>query len=170
VDNTVIIEEFETPIGLFGAVITAKGLSRLTFPTEPFSSCSEWVKRWEPQAVQIKDEARLRPLVEQLTAYFEGTLHNFDIPLDMRGTTFQLEVWAALLNIAYGEIRSYMQIANLLGNPLAVRAVGTANGSNPVPIIVPCHRVIGSNGNLIGYGGGLDLKKKLLQLEGALMF
>jgi methylated-DNA-[protein]-cysteine S-methyltransferase len=104
----------------------------------------------------------------QLRAYFAGHLRRFDLPLDMRGTDFQLRVWRELERIPYGETRSYRQIAEALGAPRAVRAVGAANGANPIPIVVPCHRVIGASGKLVGYGGGLPLKKRLLQLEGAL--
>ncbi len=104
----------------------------------------------------------------QLRAYFAGTLRDFDLPLDLRGTPFQLRVWHALEAIPYGETRSYLQIATGIGAEKAVRAVGAANGANPIPIVVPCHRVIGSGGKLVGYGGGLPLKKRLLTLEGAL--
>ena len=104
----------------------------------------------------------------QLRAYFAGTLRDFDLPLDLRGTPFQLKVWHALETIPYGETRSYLQIATGIGAEKAVRAVGAANGANPIPIVVPCHRVIGSGGKLVGYGGGLPLKKRLLTLEGAL--
>lgn len=103
----------------------------------------------------------------ELLAYFAGTLRVFSVPLDMQGTDFQLSVWTHLLKIPYGETRSYAQVAEAVGRPKAVRAVGAANGSNPVAIIVPCHRVIGSSGKLTGYGGGLPLKKRLLELEGA---
>lgn len=104
----------------------------------------------------------------QLRAYFAGILRNFDLPLDLRGTPFQLKVWGALATIPYGETRSYLQIAAAIGAEKAVRAVGAANGANPIPIVIPCHRVIGSGGKLVGYGGGLPLKKRLLTLEGAL--
>ena len=102
----------------------------------------------------------------QLRAYFAGQLRRFDLPLDLRGTPFQLSVWRELERIPYGETRSYSQIAAAIGAPQAVRAVGAANGSNPIPIVVPCHRVIGASGKLVGYGGGLPLKKRLLALEG----
>ena len=91
----------------------------------------------------------------QLRAYFAGALSAFDLPLDLRGTPFQLRVWRELENIPYGETRSYSQVAAVIGAPAAVRAVGAANGANPLPIVVPCHRVIGSGGKLVGYGGGL---------------
>ena len=106
--------------------------------------------------------------LRQLRAYFAGQLRRFELPLDLRGTDFQLRVWRELERIPYGETRSYLQIAEAIGAPRAVRAVGAANGANPIPIVVPCHRVIGASGKLVGYGGGLPLKKRLLQLEGAL--
>jgi O-6-methylguanine DNA methyltransferase len=104
----------------------------------------------------------------QLRAYFAGQLRRFDLPLDMRGTDFQLRVWREVERIPYGETRSYLQMAEAIGAPRAVRAVGAANGANPIPIVVPCHRVIGASGKLVGYGGGLPLKKRLLELEGAM--
>jgi methylated-DNA-[protein]-cysteine S-methyltransferase len=109
----------------------------------------------------------LLELGRQLQAYFGGTLRQFDLPLDMQGTPFQKRVWRELENIPFGSTRSYQQVADAIGAGHAVRAVGAANGANPVPIVVPCHRVIGSGGKLVGYGGGLELKKRLLELEGA---
>jgi len=103
----------------------------------------------------------------QLKAYFERKLKEFDLPLDPQGTGFQLRVWRALGAIPYGQTRSYREVAQSIGSPNAVRAVGAANGSNPIPIVVPCHRVIGANGKLVGYGGGLPLKRRLLELESA---
>jgi methylated-DNA-[protein]-cysteine S-methyltransferase len=103
----------------------------------------------------------------QLRAYFAGELREFRLPLDLEGTEFQKRVWRQVQAIPYGETRSYLQIATALGSPGAVRAVGAANGANPVPIVIPCHRVIGAKGKLVGYGGGLALKKRLLELEGA---
>jgi O-6-methylguanine DNA methyltransferase len=100
-----------------------------------------------------------------LRAYFEGALRQFTLPLDLQGTPFQLCVWRELQTIPFGEFRTYSGIAQAIGAPRAVRAVGAANGANPVAIVVPCHRVIGSGGQLVGYGGGLPLKKRLLDLE-----
>lgn len=107
----------------------------------------------------------LRQAVEQLRAYFAGELRDFDLALDIQGTPFQKRVWAELRNIPYGETRSYSDVANAIGAPKAVRATGAANGRNPIPIVVPCHRVIGADGSLTGYGGGLPLKRFLLDLE-----
>lgn len=101
----------------------------------------------------------------QLRAYFAGELRDFELPLDMQGTEFQQRVWRQLCNIPYGETCSYSFVANAIGAPKAVRAVGAANGRNPIPIVVPCHRVIGAGGSLVGYGGGLPMKRFLLDLE-----
>ena len=108
------------------------------------------------------------PYARQLEEYFAGRRRQFDLPLDLHGTEFQKRCWQELLKIPYGETRSYADVARAIGNPSAVRAVGLANGQNPIAIIVPCHRVIGSDGSLTGYGGGLETKRKLLELEGAL--
>ncbi|MXX36821.1 MAG: methylated-DNA--[protein]-cysteine S-methyltransferase [Gemmatimonadetes bacterium] len=108
------------------------------------------------------------PVADQLDSYFAGHLRSFDLPLHPQGTAFQRKVWAALAEIPYGETISYLELARRIGNPNSVRAVGLANGRNPLPIVVPCHRVVGSNGTLVGYAGGLPIKKALLALEGAL--
>jgi methylated-DNA-[protein]-cysteine S-methyltransferase len=115
------------------------------------------------------DDAPFAETIDQLTAYFAGDLKEFDLPLHLSGTPFQLSVWRQLQHIPYGETRTYGQLAAALGTPGASRAVGLANGRNPVGIIVPCHRVIGSSGNLTGYGGGLDRKQRLLASEGGLL-
>ncbi len=112
-----------------------------------------------------RDDAGLEHAVAQLNAYFAGELVDFDLPMQMRGTDFQRRVWAALCEIPYGETISYGELARRLGNPKASRAVGLANGRNPVAIIVPCHRVIGADGSLTGYGGGLERKVWLLEHE-----
>jgi methylated-DNA-[protein]-cysteine S-methyltransferase len=106
-----------------------------------------------------------RAAADQLDAYFAGALTRFTLPLAPRGSQFQQRVWAALQDIPYGQTQSYGELAGLIGSPGAARAVGLANGKNPIGIIIPCHRVVGSNGSLTGYGGGLDRKKQLLDLE-----
>ena len=111
----------------------------------------------------------LREAAAQLAAYFEGRLRRFDLPLDWTGATpFRKQVWSALMEIPYGRTTSYSELAERLGNPLAVRAVGTANGANPIAIVVPCHRIIGKDGSLTGYAHGLAMKRGLLELEGVL--
>ena len=105
----------------------------------------------------------------QLAEYFAGERKRFDLPLDFNGTEFQKQVWSALLTIPFGETRSYAEIARMIGRPAACRAVGAANGKNPISIVAPCHRVIGANGTLTGFAGGLKAKEYLLQLEGFLL-
>ena len=155
-----------SPIGLLFLARTERGLRFMVFLERrslkrAFAMHADAVPdaKWEPSLLQLK------PVTEQLEAYFCGTLTRFDLPLDLVGTAFQLKVWRALCRIPYGETRSYGQIARSLGQPGAARAVGLANNQNPVPIIVPCHRVIGADGSLTGYGGGLPRKRKLLELE-----
>lgn len=116
-------------------------------------------------ALEDPDHPVLRETARQLREYFSGQRRTFELELDFRGTDFQRRVWAALREIPYGETRTYGQIAEQIGNPTAVRAVGAANGRNPISIIAPCHRVIGMSGNLTGFGGGLDAKAYLLSLE-----
>jgi methylated-DNA-[protein]-cysteine S-methyltransferase len=112
-----------------------------------------------------RDDAQWSAVAKQLREYFDGKRRDFEIPLDVEGTEFQTKVWAALRKIPFGRTASYADIARKIGKPKAMRAVGMANGRNPVSIVVPCHRVIGADGSLTGYGGGLDRKKILLDLE-----
>ncbi|MEZ4621255.1 MAG: methylated-DNA--[protein]-cysteine S-methyltransferase [Caldilineaceae bacterium] len=146
---------YESPIGLIELGATADALTVLYFVEGP---------RHESTSTPI-----LQQTVAELDAYFTGTLRNFTVPLHFTGTEFQRRVWQALLTVPYGEASSYQALANTLGNPKAVRAVGAANGQNPISIIAPCHRIIGSNGALIGYGGGLWRKEWLLRHEGYLL-
>ena len=132
-------------------------------------------ERLEQRLARYFDGARIYPAEsghelyrEQLGEYFEGRRRVFELPLDLRGSAFQLEVWNEVARIPYGQTASYGEIAELLGKPGASRAVGSANHHNPVPIVVPCHRVIGSDGELVGFGAGLPLKRRLLALEGLL--
>jgi methylated-DNA-[protein]-cysteine S-methyltransferase len=118
-----------------------------------------------PRREWIEDRTPFKEVIRQLDSYFLGKLEDFDLPLVLDGTEFQLLVWRNLQKIPYGETVSYGQLARRIGSPDAARAVGLANGSNPIPIIIPCHRVIGSDGQLTGFGGGLPVKKKLLALE-----
>jgi methylated-DNA-[protein]-cysteine S-methyltransferase len=117
---------------------------------------------------QEGDHPLLRETARQLAEYFAGARRVFDLPLAPRGTAFQCDVWTTLATIPFGETISYAQLASRVGKPTAVRAVGAANGRNPLPIVLPCHRVIGADGSLTGFGGGLPTKQFLLQLEGAL--
>ena len=122
-------------------------------------------RRLEPEPDWVESRAPFAEAVRQLDAYFAGRLRQFDLRLAPKGTAFQRRVWQALLDIPYGETTSYGELARRIGRPAAFRAVGAANGQNPLSIVVPCHRVIGSNGQLVGYGGGLPAKSTLLALE-----
>jgi len=148
--------QIESPLGPLLLAADQAGLREIRFvgrhPAQPESS-------W------IEDRAPLTETIRQLEAYFAGDLENFNLQLAPEGTPFQLEVWQRLCDIPYGKTISYGELAGRIGNPKASRAVGLANGSNPIPIVIPCHRVIGSNGKLTGYGGGLPIKEKLLALE-----
>jgi O-6-methylguanine DNA methyltransferase len=164
-ETTIILGTATTPAGVFGAAFSATGLGCLAFSDQGLAPCEAWARRWLPQAHTLPDRRRLDDLAEQITAYFEGQLRAFTIPLDLRGTPFQREVWRAVLGIGYGEVRAYSEVAAAIGRPQATRAVGAANGANPIPILVPCHRLIGKDGTLVKYGGGLELKRRLLELE-----
>jgi methylated-DNA-[protein]-cysteine S-methyltransferase len=146
-----------TPIGELLLAGDDNGLSMIGFP--------EGKMRRVPEADWTLDEAKFEDVVRQLGEYFAGQRRTFDLRLSLTGTEFQLRVLEELRRIPYGETTSYGAIAKQIGRPRAMRAVGAANGRNPIPIVIPCHRVIGSNGNLTGFGGGLDTKAELLRLE-----
>jgi methylated-DNA-[protein]-cysteine S-methyltransferase len=145
---------------------TAQGLCLVAFRTEPTPTELRHLKRYGVAAPEPGSTPVLAESVRQLGEYFAGQRRAFELPLDLRGTPFQRAVWDALLRIPFGESRSYSGLAQELGRPRAARAVGQAVGANPVSIIVPCHRVLGQNGSLTGYGGGLERKVALLWLEG----
>ena len=128
----------------------------------------EFDGQYQRRATADQQDPVLRETAHQLREYFRGERHHFDLPLSPAGTEFQHRVWNALSEIPYGEVRSYRDIAGAIGRSSAVRAVGAANGRNPIPVVVPCHRVIGSDGSLTGFAGGLEAKKTLLDREGAL--
>lgn len=148
---------FNTRIGELLLAGEADLLTMIGFP--------KGVMRRDPEADWIYNEEPFQIARQQLSEYFAGKRKEFDLPLSLTGTEFQVSVLQALLQIPYGETKSYGAIAKQIGRPKAVRAVGAANGRNPIPIIVPCHRVIGSSGDLTGFGGGLDTKEALLRLE-----
>ncbi len=147
----------ESPVGPLLLAGKRRALQWIAFSTGKGAKRPE--HDWEA------DERPFRSAIHQLQEYFRGQLQSFDLDLAPRGTPFQLAVWNQLREIPYGVTASYGEIARAIGRPSAVRAVGAANGRNPLPIVVPCHRVIGSSGQLTGYGGGLDVKEALLALE-----
>jgi O-6-methylguanine DNA methyltransferase len=163
--ETVHIARVETPIGAIRLASTEKGLAYVELPRASGCGMRGWLHRHLPGARCIESSDRNRPASEQILEYLGGERTEFVLPLDLRGTTFQRQVWEALQGIPFGERRSYGDIAVAVGRPKAVRAVGTANGSNPVSLVVPCHRVINADGKLGGYGGGLPLKARLLAME-----
>ncbi len=148
---------FDTPIGELLLAGEANSLSMIGFP--------KGAMRRDPEPDWIYNEEPFQNVRRQLAEYFAGERKEFDLQLALEGTEFQVAVLEALQRIPYGETESYGAIAKQIGRPKAVRAVGAANGRNPIPIIVPCHRVIGSSGDLTGFGGGLDMKAELLRLE-----
>lgn len=152
---------FDSPLGPMLIATTSKGICRLTFNDDERSLARQF-----PRATIVRDDGGMRELVEGALAAIEAPTAAPDLPLDVRGTAFQERVWQELRKIPLGETRSYADIARAIGQPGAVRAVGTANGDNPVAVIVPCHRVIRSDGSLGGYAGGLPNKRKLLAAEG----
>ncbi len=166
--EVVSVGTFATQLGSVSAVFTSHGVARLAWGSEAPTVCSAWIQRWLPAATVVSGTAEVAQLAEDLEAYFAGQLQAFSTPVDLRGTPFQRLVWQATQRIAYGEIHTYGQIAARIGHPNAARAVGAANGVNPVSILVPCHRLVGSTGALISYRGGVALKRHLLQMEGVL--
>jgi O-6-methylguanine DNA methyltransferase len=149
-----------SPVGPLFLAASTKGLVRLEFEGR--------VQKLNPSTIQLHEsKSALAPYLRELDDYFAGERREFSFPLDLRGTEFQLACWHALLEIPYGETRSYRKIAEAIGHLHAYRAVGMSNNRNPIAIVVPCHRVIASSGSLCGYGGGLDIKRKLLDLEQA---
>ncbi len=155
--KSIYYTSYESPVGPLLLAGDADALRLVSFESSKHAA--------PPQADWRQDKTPFAEVIRQLQAYFRGELRKFDVPLALEGTEFQLNVWNALRGIPYGETISYLQLAERIGKPKAVRAVGLANGSNPIPIIVPCHRVIGSDGSLTGFGGGLSTKKMLLELE-----
>jgi methylated-DNA-[protein]-cysteine S-methyltransferase len=146
---------------------TAKGLCYVGSWDQSLAEMKEWASKHMKVERFEQDEKQMSPYARQLEEYFSGKRTTFTIPLDLQGTPFQLEVWSAMREVPYGKTASYHDVAQKLQKPLAVRAVGTAIGRNPVLIVAPCHRIIGKNGTLTGYRGGLEMKDQLLKLENA---
>jgi methylated-DNA-[protein]-cysteine S-methyltransferase len=157
---TYFSKTIESPVGELTLVASDKGLAAILWEND------DPLRVRLSSVVEDKNHPVLLETERQLKDYFAGKRTSFSLKLDFKGTEFQKKVWAALLTIPFGETRSYGQIAKQIKNPKAVRAVGAANGKNPISIVAPCHRVIGSNGKLTGFAGGLDVKSRLLALEG----
>lgn len=163
--ETVHTAQVDSPIGSLRVASTERGLACVELSHASGRGLSGWLRRCVPEARCAEAFAPNRIAIAQILEYLAGKRMEFDLALDLRGTPFQREVWQALLEIPYGETRSYLDIARRVGRPRAVRAVGAANAANPIALVVPCHRVIASGGKLGGYGGGLELKARLLAME-----
>ena len=156
--DTVYSRSIPSPVGTLTAVATDAGLRAVLWPGDERVG-------FDPEPVESVDHPVLDAVAEQLAQYFAGDRVDFDVPLDLRGTDFQLAVWQALAEIPFGQTSTYGDQAERIGRPKAARAVGAANGQNPVSIVLPCHRIVGKDGSLTGFGGGLDTKRFLLDHE-----
>lgn len=158
--ETIYFAEWKSPLGTLTLESDGEALTRIRLPEEEYENDSD--------VDRVRKPALFRDTAAQLKEYFAGARTTFDLPLNPTGTVFQNRVWNELFKIPHGETISYTELAERVGRPGSHRAVGAANGRNPLPIVIPCHRVIGKSGKLTGYAGGLEAKQKLLELEGAL--
>lgn len=156
--------KFETILGDFLIASKDSKVINLSLSCDDEKVFFDYINKFKEETVYSKEENEFA--VNEIKEYLKGNLKKFTIKTIMNGTAFQKKVWNELMNIPYGEVRSYKQIAEKVNSPKAYRAVGLANNKNNIPIIIPCHRVIGSNNSLVGYAGGIDMKKKLLDIEG----
>lgn len=164
-EETLYISFLESRFGLLGIASSAKGLVRISFPLRSEDSFRRRLAREYPGSKLSDGRRKNRDAAGQISRFLEGKLREFDLPLDLRGSPFRRRVLAAVGKIPYGCTASYGEIARRAGSPKGARATGQAVGANPLPIIIPCHRVIGSNGALVGFGLGLPMKRRLLELE-----
>ncbi|KMK75632.1 methylated-DNA--[protein]-cysteine S-methyltransferase [Alkalihalobacillus pseudalcaliphilus] len=167
----IYFDEMESPIGPLTILATEIGVCHIHFGRfeQGKAAVNAKIKKLGLKGNYVACHDSLDEVKHQLLQYFHGERQGFDISVDLHGTVFQKKVWQALRDIEYGKTSTYKLVAEQIGSPKAVRAIGGANNQNPIPIIIPCHRVIGSNGNMVGYGGGLDKKEALLHLEGVLI-
>ena len=164
-EETLYLSFLESRFGHIGIASSKRGLVRLSFPLRSEGSFRRRLEREHPGSKLSDGTRENRETARQVSRYFEGAQREFDLPLDLRGSPFRRRVLAAVGAIPYGETTSYGEIARRAGSPRGARAVGQAVGANPIPLIIPCHRVIGSNGALVGFGLGLPMKRRLLELE-----
>jgi len=159
--ETVYFAELKSPLGTLTLESDGQSLIRIRLPEEEYEN--------DPAVDRVRKPAMFKEAATQLASYFRGKRKTFDLPLAPAGTSFQNDVWNELQKIPHGETITYAELADRVGRKGSYRAVGAANGRNPLPIVIPCHRVIGSNGKLTGYAGGIEAKKTLLEIEGALV-
>ncbi len=160
---------FDSKIGLIYIASTDKGVCKISVPRQTKRDFLGWLRENFDDNEVADNKSHNKEIIDQLNRYFNGKLAKFTCATDMRGTPFQLRVWKELLKISYGTTISYKQLAKRLGTSRGFQAIGRANAANPIPIIVPCHRVLGTDGTLIGYASGVKTKEFLLKLEGSLM-
>jgi len=160
---------FDSKIGMIYVASTDNGVCKICIPKETKRDFFQWLSANFNEDDVVENKSRNKEVIDQLTRYFNGKLAKFTVPVDLIGTPFQLRVWKELKNIPYGTTISYKQLARRVGVPRGFQAVGKANSCNPVPIIIPCHRVIGTDGSLTGYAAGIKTKEFLLRAEGALL-
>jgi methylated-DNA-[protein]-cysteine S-methyltransferase len=160
---------FDSKIGLIYIASTDKGVCKISVPRQTKKDFFRWLRENFDDSEVVDNKSRNKEVMDQLNRYFNGKLAKFTCAVDMRGTPFQVRVWKELIKISYGTTISYKQLAKRLGTSRGFQAIGRANAANPVPIIVPCHRVLGTDGTLIGYASGVKTKEFLLKLEGSLM-
>jgi len=161
------VTRFASSIGELTIASSDRGLAYIGLPRANGRGFAGWCKRYASDYTIHEDPGPNAAAVAQMTEYLAGERETFDLPLDLRGTSFQLDVYRVVSEIPYGESLAYRDVAQRVGRAEAVRAVGAANGANPIPLVIPCHRVVASNGQLHGYAGGLELKGKLLAMESA---
>ncbi len=164
-EEAIVWAALKSRIGTIRVAATSRGVCKIALGKETAQDFLSWLERYVGQAPRQSERIGIVALALDQIAEYLHARREFDLPLDLRGTEFQRRVWSAVAGIPYGQTRTYAQIARAIGKPLAVRAVGAANGANPLPLVVPCHRVLGSDGSLTGYGGGLAVKRKLLEME-----
>ncbi|MGG3640943.1 methylated-DNA--[protein]-cysteine S-methyltransferase [Bacillus gobiensis] len=165
INQIIYWSRYTSKIGRFYLAATINGLCFMGAPNKGIEELENWANKRFPTYELVQDDKMLDPYKQELEEYFKGERRTFSMPVDVEGTPFQMKIWAVLKEIPYGETFTYSQIANMINKPAAVRAVGTAIGRNPLLVSVPCHRVVGKDGSLTGYRGGLEMKKSLLQLE-----
>jgi O-6-methylguanine DNA methyltransferase len=168
-DVKIYCTSFETRIGSVYIASTEKGVCKISIPRESKKEFIKWIKQYFDYDAVVENKSRNKETIDQVSRYFNGKLVSFTCDIDLRGTPFQLRVWKEISKIPYGTVSAYKQIAKKVGVHSGYQAVGRAVGLNPLPIIIPCHRVMGTDGSLTGYAGGIKTKEFLLRLEGALL-